>query len=35
MHRFLPLLLLLPAAAFAADSLPNIGGIPLISSSLG
>ncbi|HMT81760.1 MAG TPA: citrate transporter [Azonexus sp.] len=29
MHRFLPLLLLLPAAAFAADSLPNIGGIPL------
>jgi Na+/H+ antiporter NhaD/arsenite permease-like protein len=29
MHRFLPALLLLPVSAFAADSLPTVGGIPI------
>ena len=29
MHRFLPSLLLLPVAAFAADGLPSVGGIPV------
>ncbi len=29
MHRFLPALLLLPASAYAAGSLPTVGGIPV------
>ena len=29
MHRLLPALLLLPLSAFAADSLPTVGGIPV------
>lgn len=29
MHRLLPALLLLPVSAFAADSLPTVGGIPI------
>jgi hypothetical protein len=29
MHRLLPALLLLPVSAFAADSLPTVGGIPV------
>lgn len=29
MHRFLPVLLLLPASAFAAGTLPSVGGIPI------
>lgn len=29
MHRLLPALLLLPVSAFAADSLPSVGGIPI------
>jgi len=29
MHRLLPALLLLPVSAFAADSLPSVGGVPI------